>query len=263
MIGYAATGLTTEEILVFLYGAANTGKGTVLTAIGNALGSYVRRIDPDDLMTAQKQQQHPAWLADLDGRRLVIADEVKRGARWDTGRAKALASGEIIRARLMRQDFFEFKPQAQIILAGNHAPSLPSKDVGMSRRLRVVPFANRPPRPDPSIKADAVSGAWAPDVLRWILDGAARYAVDGLGNAGESMRSATRQYHHHADGGLSDFIARIQEREAQPDVSSRYAQWAREQGIQRPLSPRSLANTLREEPLAKLSGVRAQFSIPR
>ena len=245
-IGYSATGLTTEEILLFLYGSANTGKGTILTAIANALGDYARRIDPDDLMQS-RNSQHPAWMADLDGRRLVVADEVKRGARWNTGRTKALVSGEPMRARLMHRNYFEIRPQAQVVMAGNHAPSLQSRDVGMHRRLRVVPFLNRPERPDATLKAEAVRGDWMADVLRWIFDGAARYAVDGLGRAGESMRTATRAYHQHADGGLADFVKTIQERELQPDVSMRYANWARERGIERPLSARNLAATLRED----------------
>ena len=70
---------------------------------------------------------------DLAGRRLVVADEVKRGCKWSTGRVKALVSGEPIRARLMGQDFSEFKPQAQVILAGNHAPRLDSADTAWAR----------------------------------------------------------------------------------------------------------------------------------
>ena len=65
VIGYAATGHTREHLLLFIYGRTGTGKGTFLTAIGNAFGEYCRRIDPDDLME-RSGDQHPAWLADCE-----------------------------------------------------------------------------------------------------------------------------------------------------------------------------------------------------
>ncbi len=116
--GYSATAHTREHLLLFIYGPGGSGKGTWLTAIADAMGGYARRINPSDLMDQRGAEPHPAWLADLDGRRLVIGDDVKRGAKWATGRVKGLVSGEPIRARRMRQDFYEFKPAAQVILVG-------------------------------------------------------------------------------------------------------------------------------------------------
>ena len=127
LCGYALTGLTREHVLVFIYGRERTGKGTLLSAIADAVGDYSRRIDADDLME-QTGREHPAWLADLRGRRVVVADEMPRGKRWNTARVKKLVSGEPIRARLMHRDFFEFKPTAQVIVAGNHAPQQSSAD---------------------------------------------------------------------------------------------------------------------------------------
>ena len=51
--GYALTGLTREHLLVFLYGATRSGKGSLLTIMGRAMGQYVRRVDPDDLMESR------------------------------------------------------------------------------------------------------------------------------------------------------------------------------------------------------------------
>lgn len=243
--GYALTGQTQEHLLLFAYGPAGSGKGSVLTALANAFGSYARRIDPADLME-RKGDQHPAWLADLDGRRLVIGDELPRGARWATGRVKGLVSGEPIRARRMRQDFFEFRPVAQVLLAGNHAPQMASADTGMRRRLRVLPMEHQPERPDPNIRADIDSGLWSPDVLRWLIDGVGLYMAGGLGEAGASVFAATESYAVEADI-LGEFLALPgMGVETQAATYIRYRGWAEERG-HRPMSARSLSATLRED----------------
>ena len=240
--GYAATAYTREHLLLFLYGPAGAGKGTFLTVVANALGDYARRVDPNDLMDTPTAPQHPAWLADLHGRRVVVGDEVKRGARWNTGRVKALVSGEPIRARRMRQDYFEFKPAAQVILGGNHAPTLASRDTGLSRRLRVLPFANRPERPDPMLETRIDSR----EVLRWIVAGAAVYLRDGLPPAPPSVFVATATNEVDSDP-LADFVAaNVGDWIERGELYRRYSTYAEAQGG-RVLAARSLYKTLRED----------------
>jgi hypothetical protein len=40
----------------------------------------------------------------------------------------------------MRQDFFEFRPQFKLIIAGNHKPGLRSVDEATRRRFHLIPF---------------------------------------------------------------------------------------------------------------------------
>lgn len=259
LMGYAVTGHTREHLLIFIYGPAATGKGTFLSAVADALGSYSRRIDPSDLMES-RSMQHPAWLADLAGRRLVIGDEVARGSRWATGRTKALVSGEPIRARKMRQDFAGFKPQAQVILAANHAPSLGARDTGLSRRLRVIPFEYRPAVLDPMLGQRIDQR----EVMRWITDGAARYLADGLPDLPESIRRATLNYEEEADL-LGEFVTELRGRRlAKTAIFQRYQAWAAVAGVKLPLTRRGLYRTLREDygaTSAKSAGV-DQMVIP-
>ena len=240
LAGYAATGHTREHLLLFIYGPAATGEGTWLSALADSLGSYARRIDPTDLMES-RSTQHPAWFADLAGRRLVIGDEIPRGSKWHTGRAKSLVSGETIRARKMRQDYAEFRPQAQIVLAANHAPSLGgAKDTGLSRRLRVLPFTHRPAVLDPTLGARIDKR----EVMRWIVDGAQRYLDEGLPAALESVRRATADYESEADM-LSEFVSVIAgTRVAKTMIYQTYATWAGTAGMKFPLTRRALYRTL-------------------
>ena len=257
--GYAATGLTEEHLLLFCYGRAGSGKGTFLTAIADCLGDYSRRINPDDLMDSVGEQ-HPAWLADLDGRRLVIGDEIPRGRRWATGRVKSLVSGERIRARKMRQDFFEFKPAAQLILAANHAPAVQSRDTGLVRRLAVLPFDKRPNRPNPRLSAEINLGV----VMTWIAEGARRYFRDGLSpeDTPASVSAATAVYHATADP-LSGFVESLPVGEwiTRSEVGKRYEAWAIENGIRKPLTRQMVLSTLREDYEARERVVRGTRQI--
>ena len=241
VVGYALSGSTRERLFLFIYGPSKTGKGTFLTCLRRAFGTYVRSIDPEDLMEQRGGgRDHPAWLADLAGQRLVLVDEVKRGARWNTGRVKALVSGETIRARKMRQDYFEFTPQAQIIVAGNHAPRLDSADTGLTDRLRVVPFVNEPAVKDKRL----LEKIETPDVLRWGIEGARVYAADGMPPTPTGVADATDRYHATADV-LAEFLTAAVFPVARPEFYRQYKAWAEPQG--RVLAAYAFNQTLRED----------------
>lgn len=244
IIGYSASGLTSEELLIFCYGPSATGKGTFLTAVADALGEYSRRIDPDDLM-AGVGEQHPHWKADLEGRRLVVADEVERGRQWATGRVKSLVSGEPIRARHMAKSFFEFRPCAQLVLAANHAPTMRSRDTGLVRRLLVVPFLNRPATVNRQLKQQIDRR----QVMGWIASGAHRYFQNRqLPKTPDVVLRATEGYHQRADA-LAGFVADLPTGEwlERRDIAARYGTWVAAQDIRKPLSRQALFSTLRED----------------
>ena len=66
--------------------------------------------------------------------------ETEEGRRWAESKLKALTGGDVIAARLMRQDFFEYKPQFKLLIAGNHKPGLRSVDEAIRRRFYLIPF---------------------------------------------------------------------------------------------------------------------------
>lgn len=97
-------------------------------------------VAPMEIFLATPHERHPTELAYLRGARLVIAQEIAKGRRWDEAKIKTLTGGDPISARYMRQDFFEFMPQFKLLIAGNHKPSLSGVDQAMRRRLHLVPF---------------------------------------------------------------------------------------------------------------------------
>ncbi len=192
MAGYALTGATTEHALFFLYGTGANGKSVFLNTLASILGDYATN-SPMDTFLETKGERHPTDLAGLRGARLVTSIEVEKGRRWAESKIKSLTGGDKISARFMRQDFFEYKPQFKLIIAGNNKPSIRDVDEAMRRRLHLVPFTVTIPkeRRDPALPERLISEK--DGILRWAIEGCLEWQRIGL-NPPARVVSATEEY---------------------------------------------------------------------
>jgi P4 family phage/plasmid primase-like protien len=140
LVGYRLTGSTQEHVLPFLFGVGANGKSTFLNTIQSLLGITYAIKAPADLLLAMRNESHPTELADLFGKRLVCCNEAEDGRRLAESLVKELTGGDKIRARRMREDFWEFSPTHKIWLAANHKPSVRGTDHGIWRRIKLIPF---------------------------------------------------------------------------------------------------------------------------
>ena len=120
-LGYALTGLTTEQVLFILWGAGANGKSTLLTSAVNLLADYALSTRPETFMVKQGDSI-PNDVARLKDARLVIAVEADTGQRLDEGRVKAMTGNDPLSARFMRAEWFDFTPTFKVFLATNHRP---------------------------------------------------------------------------------------------------------------------------------------------
>jgi putative DNA primase/helicase len=140
LLGRCLTGDVSEQILPIFWGSGANGKSTLINAILETMGDdYAMKANADLLMTS-RGERHPTELAQLFGMRLVVASETHQGRRINETLVKDLTGGEPIRARRMREDFWEFKPTRKVILLTNHKPRVAGTDEGIWRRLRLLPF---------------------------------------------------------------------------------------------------------------------------
>ena len=139
MAGYCMTGDTSEHVLFFQYGSGANGESVFINTLRAIWGDYACAA-PMTIFMASQTDQHPTDLAMLRGVRLVVAQETEVGREWAEAKIKAITGGEPIRARFMRQDFFEYTPQFKLVIVGNHRPALRSVDEAMRRRIHLVPF---------------------------------------------------------------------------------------------------------------------------
>ena len=137
--GYCLTGVTSEQVLAFLYGSGANGKTVFTSTVTGILGDYAVTAPMEMLLTAQGER-HETEIAKLAGARLVTAHEVTGGRRWDEARIKQLTGSDRLTARFMRQDYFDFDPTHKLLVVGNHKPTLRNLDEAVRRRFLLVPF---------------------------------------------------------------------------------------------------------------------------
>jgi putative DNA primase/helicase len=177
--GYCLTGTTHEHQLFFFYGTGRNGKGVFTLTLSGILADY-HCASSIETFTVSHSERHPTELAGLVGARLVTAAETEEGRRWSEARIKELTGGDKVRARLMRQDFFDFFPQFKLLFSGNHMPTLRGVNKAITARFNRIPF-NVTITDDKMNKylADELKAEW-PGILQWAVEGCVEWQRIGL-----------------------------------------------------------------------------------
>jgi putative DNA primase/helicase len=169
--GYCATGVATEDLLVYLFGIGSNGKSSFAETIAHVLGDYAKVFSPEVLMES-KGERHPTELAQFMGVRFAMTSEPGAHVVWNDARVKSLTGDAEVSARFMRGDFFTFPRTHKMIVLGNHMPRMKDVSHAMRRRLQMVPFrAVFHAEPGPSMR-DRLKAEAGPAVLAWIIEGA-------------------------------------------------------------------------------------------
>ena len=196
-IGYSLTGATTEQVLFFLFGLGGNGKTVFMEMVRRLGGEYVTQADFSSFL--ERRGDGPRNdLAKLRGARIVLASETGERRRLDEALVKQLTGGDVITARYLFGEFFEFQPQFKLWLAANHKPTIQSMGEAMWRRIRLIPFTVTIPEHerDPELREKLAQEL--PGILRWAIDGCLQWQREGLGSAG-AVTSATEGYRQEMD----------------------------------------------------------------
>lgn len=245
--GYSLTGDVSEQVLFFLYGTGANGKSTFLTAVLDLLGDYGRQAAPG-LLLAKRGERHPTEYADLENARFVSSVEVDEGRRLAESLVKWLTGGDRMKARKMRQDFYEFNPTYKIWLAANFRPTIKGTDLAIWRRIRLVPFTVAIPEPEQDKDLLGKLRGELPGILNWALEGCLAWQRDGLIPPSE-VKNATDAYRAEQDV-LATFLDECckqgpSERVAPDALYIAYTNWAKEAG-EKPLPRNSFGARLTE-----------------
>jgi P4 family phage/plasmid primase-like protien len=246
--GYALTGHTSEHKLLFCYGTGGNGKSVFLNTLFGIVGEYARRA-PAQTFLDSSSDRHPTDLAGLHGARLVIGSELPAGKAWNESVVKDLTGGDVITARKMRQDFFEYMPQFTLFIAGNHQPSFRGIDEAIRRRVALVPFTQTIPAAErDQALPEKLKAEW-PAILRWMIDGALAWQAQGL-NVPAAVQTASEEYLDFEDT-LGDFIEEHLIRAPGTnthtgDIYLRFTAWQRISGINQTWTKKAMTQALRE-----------------
>ena len=171
-VGLAAIGKVYEEALIIAYGEGRNGKSTFWNAISRVMGTYAGTISADALTVGCRRNVKPE-IAELKGKRLIIAAELEEGVRLSTSILKQLCSTDQVRGEKKFKDPFDFTPSHTVVLYTNHLPKVGASDDGTWRRLIVIPFhAKIGGSSDVKNYADYLYEHAAPSIMAWIIEGA-------------------------------------------------------------------------------------------
>ena len=197
VVGYCLTGDISTHALFFLYGTGANGKSVFVNVISTVLGDYAANAPMDTFMES-RSDRHPTDLAGLRGARFVSATETEQGRRWNESKIKAITGGDDITARLMHQDFFTYKPQFKLLIAGNHKPAIRNLDEAMRRRMHLIPFTITvpPEKRDPLLTEKLL--AERDGIMAWAVQGCLLWQKQGLTQP-QTVVSATEEYFEGED----------------------------------------------------------------
>ncbi|WP_231742452.1 DNA primase family protein [Polystyrenella longa] len=204
LFGYTLTGSTVEHVLPIFWGKGANGKSTVLEVLMSVIGSDYASKAPQTMLVASNGDRHPTELADLFGKRLVVCTETEESRKLNEALVKELTGGDKIRARKMREDFWEFLPTHKLILCTNHKPVVAGTDNGIWRRLLLIPFSQTfsPDQQDKKLKEKLL--ALSEGILAWAVLGCVDWVNGGL-QIPQLIDSATNEYRSDEDV-LGQFI---------------------------------------------------------
>ena len=145
------------------------------------------------------KDQHPTEIADLYGRRFVAVSEPEQNRSLAESKVKDMTGDRVLKARRMREDFWEFPPTHTFWLSTNHKPKIHGTDTGIWRRLKLIPFLTdlsdvvEIDKAFPEKLRAEYSG-----ILNWCLEGWRRYQSCGLVEP-QAVIDATAEYRSGED----------------------------------------------------------------
>lgn len=229
-LGYSLIGTTREQIMFILFGNGRNGKSVFLNTIQYILGSYVKTMDVSAIMNKQINSGPTPELARLQTARMVITSEANEGNRLNEGLVKQMTGGDTIAARFNYGDVFEFKPKFTIWMATNHKPIIRGTDMGIWRRLALIPFDYTVPKNqvDPNLESKLREESCG--ILNWMVEGTIYYLVEGLKQP-QAVIDASAEYRSEMDV-LAAFIEEQCEtgdeyHEKSTTLFEAYVEWAK------------------------------------
>lgn len=229
-LGYSLSGDTSEQCAFFLYGTGRNGKSTFLEVARKIMGDYATNIQPESIMVKSNTNSANSDIARLKGARFVTSVEPNEGMRLNEGLLKQLTGDDMITARKLYGDEFEFRPEFKLWMATNHKPTIRGTDLGIWRRIHIIPFSVTIPESAVDKKLSHKLMQELPDILSWIAEGYKLWKTEGLRKP-KVIADAVEEYRNEMDvisaflG--SDYVVQGGEVKAQA-LYAVYCQWCSE-----------------------------------
>jgi putative DNA primase/helicase len=170
---------------------------------------------------------------------------------------KLVTGGEMLRARHLNKDFFEFRPGFKLTMQGNYKPIIGGTDEGIWARVFMVPWGVMIPEAERDARLPEKLRAEASGILNRLLDGLRDYLDNGL-SPPDAVLAATAEYRDDSDPMgrfLNECTVRRPEAEnvrvGGQEIYRLYVAWAKASG-EKPWSPKAFSRGLQEHGVIRL-----------
>ena len=231
-VGYSLSGDVSEQCLFIFWGAGANGKSTFLRTIGTLLGDYSQHAATETILL-KKGGGIPNDLARMKGARFVTCSEAEAEHKLAENLIKQMTGDDLISARFLHQEWFEFEPEYKLFLGTNNRPIIKGDEHAIWRRIRLVPFNVIIPEAEKDIHLFEKLKNELSGILNWALKGAMDWQENRLGTPPEVIE-ATNEYRSDMDL-IGGFIDECCVQESNVQVSSKilyqaYSNWCENSG---------------------------------
>lgn len=199
--GYSLTGYVDKDILFFLYGKGANGKSTFTSALKMLTGDLMTTVPIEALMAKASDNNFDYRKAQMEGKRIVVSDEIPEERRLNESSIKSLVGGDDITARRPYEKPYVFTPTHKLWLVGNHKPKIAGTDHGIWRRVHLVPWLKTMPEEErrPRHEVLAEFRAELPGILNWAIRGYIDMIDQGGLQPPGAVIDATKEYQKDSD----------------------------------------------------------------
>lgn len=252
-VGYSLTGWTDKDTLFFCYGKGANGKSTFTSALKLLAGQLMTTVGIDALLTKMSDNNFDYKKAEMEGKRIVVTDEIPENKALNESAVKSLVGGDEITARRPYEKPYTFEPTHKLWLVGNHKPEVKGTDYGIWRRIHLIPWLVTMPedRRRPRHEIIAEFREELPGILNWALRGYLEMVDMGGLKPPNSILQATKEYRSESDQ-FSQFLDERTERDLMSRVGSKellkaYLAWCEDSGeMPRYRSGKKVVNYMKE-----------------
>ena len=233
--GYSLSGDTSEQCFFYYHGWGRNGKSTEIGVMQALLGTYAKSIPAGVLMVRNNygSQGPTPEIARLVGARLVTANETEDGARLAEAQVKAMTGQDVLTARVLHGDPFDFRPKFKLFISGNHKPVIRGEDDGIWRRIKVIPFKNQIPESQVDKHLYEKLMQERSGILNWAIKGCLIWQQDGLAET-QIVKDEVASYRSDQDlmGAWLDERCQLGANQSQGtrETYMDYANWVRSAG---------------------------------
>ena len=195
--------------------------------------SYASNIQPETLMLRSSNSSANSDIARLKGARLVTSVEPNEGVRLNEGLLKQLTGDDVVTARKLYGEEFEFRPEFKLWMATNHKPIIRGTDTGIWRRIHLIPFTVQIPEEKVDKKLKEKLMKEIDGIFLWILKGLDLYNKEGLKKPA-AVTAAVEEYRGEMDT-ISRFLEEctvksFAESMRAKDLYNAFSSWCDENG---------------------------------